>query len=138
MKSNLIKVEALYMTLSGYSFECVQMNDNSLNGEPYKIALAMNKKFSRKSKIYSPDFAKQVIDRLQIWDMYFKRKDQIGRLVPASALTIHKSQGSTFRHVFLHWSVDGWGSAPTAIQNQLSYVGITRAAESLHVVADRW
>jgi hypothetical protein len=39
--------------------------------------------------------------------------------------------------VFLHWSIDGWGSAPTAQQNQLAYVGITRAAESLHVVADR-
>ena len=36
-----------------------------------------------------------------------------------------------------YWSIDGWGSAPTAQQNQLTYVGITRAAESLHVVADR-
>lgn len=72
------------------------------------------------------------------WKTYFERKDQIGRLEPASALTIHKSQGSTFRHVFLHWSIDGWGSAPTAQQNQLAYVGITRAAESLHVVADRF
>lgn len=72
------------------------------------------------------------------WKTYFQRKDQIGRLEPASALTIHKSQGSTFRHVFLHWSIDGWGSAPTAQQNQLAYVGITRAAESLHVVADRF
>lgn len=76
-------------------------------------------------------------DRKQLWGLYFARKDQIGRIEPASALTIHKSQGSTFRHVFLHWSIDGWGSAPTAQQNQLAYVGITRAAESLHVVADR-
>jgi exodeoxyribonuclease-5 len=76
-------------------------------------------------------------ERGQLWETYFKRKDQIGRLQPASALTIHKSQGSTFRHVFLHWSIDGYGSTPTAIQNQLAYVGITRAAESLHVIADR-
>jgi exodeoxyribonuclease-5 len=71
------------------------------------------------------------------WDLYFQRKDCVGRLQPASALTVHKSQGSTFQHVFLHWSIDGWGSAPTAQQNQLSYVGITRAAQSLHVVGDR-
>ncbi len=71
------------------------------------------------------------------WNLYFLRKDCVGKLQPASALTVHKSQGSTFRHVFLHWSIDGWGSAPTAQQNQLAYVGITRAAESLHVVADR-
>jgi hypothetical protein len=76
-------------------------------------------------------------ERKQCWRMYFERKDQIGKLEPASALTIHKSQGSTFENVFLHWDIDGWGSAPTAQQNQLSYVGITRAAESLHVVADR-
>lgn len=76
-------------------------------------------------------------DRSELWSLYFSRKDCVGKLQPASALTIHKSQGSTFRHVFLHWSVDGWGSAPTAQQNQLAYVGITRAAESLHVVGDR-
>lgn len=76
-------------------------------------------------------------NRQELWDLYFWRKDCVGKLQPASALTIHKSQGSTFRHVFLHWSIDGWGSAPTAQQNQLAYVGITRAAESLHVVGDR-
>ena len=76
-------------------------------------------------------------ERSALWGVYFQRKDSVGQLQPASALTVHKSQGSTFRHVFLHWSIDGWGSAPTAQQNQLAYVGITRAAESLHVVADR-
>jgi hypothetical protein len=72
MTSNLIKIEALYMTLSGYARECTDMKDNSLNGEPYKIALAMNKKFSRIAKLYSPYFAEQVIARLRIWDTYFK------------------------------------------------------------------
>lgn len=76
-------------------------------------------------------------ERQSLWDLYFHRKDCIGRVQPASALTIHKSQGSTFRNVWLHWSIDGWGSAPTAQQNQLAYVGITRAAESLNVVGDR-
>ena len=76
-------------------------------------------------------------ERKTKWDLYFHLKDCVGKLQPASALTVHKSQGSTFQHVFLHWSIDGWGSAPTAQQNQLSYVGITRAAESLHVVGDR-
>ena len=71
------------------------------------------------------------------WGLYFRRKDSVGRLQPASALSIHKSQGSTFQNVWLHWSIDGWGSAPTAQQNQLAYVGITRAAEALHVVGDR-
>jgi ATP:corrinoid adenosyltransferase len=75
--------------------------------------------------------------RSELWDLFFRRKDCVGKLQPASALTVHKSQGSTFQHVFLHWDIDGRGSQPTAVQNQLSYVGITRAAESLHVVGDR-
>ncbi len=75
--------------------------------------------------------------RKDLWDLYFRRKDAVGKIQPASALTIHKSQGSTFENVFLHWSIDGYGSAPTAQQNQLAYVGITRAAQSLHVVGDR-
>lgn len=74
--------------------------------------------------------------RSELWDLFFRRKDCVGKLQPASALTVHKSQGSTFQHVFLHWDIDGGGSQPTAVQNQLSYVGITRAAESLHVVGD--
>lgn len=75
--------------------------------------------------------------RSDLWDLFFRRKDCVGNLQPASALTVHKSQGSTFQHVFLHWDIDGGGSQPTAVQNQLSYVGITRAAESLHVMGDR-
>jgi exodeoxyribonuclease-5 len=75
--------------------------------------------------------------RSELWGLFFRRKDCVGKLQPASALTVHKSQGSTFQHVFLHWDIDGGGSQPTGVQNQLSYVGITRAAESLHVVGDR-
>lgn len=85
------------------------------------------------------DTAKSCTDsaeRRAWWDAYWERANQFGGLQPASALTIHKSQGSTFQNVFLHWDIDGWGSAPTAQQNQLAYVGITRAAESLHVIRD--
>ena len=93
----------------------------------------------RSTQKHFADLAKSCEDakeRKIYWSMYFERKDQIGQLEPASALTIHKSQGSTFKNVFLHWDIDGWGSAPSALQNQLSYVGITRAAESLHVLRD--
>jgi len=91
----------------------------------------MQKQFADNAKAQTNDDK-----RKKRWRMFFERKDQIGRLEPASALTIHKSQGSTFQNVFLHWDIDGWGSAPSALQNQLSYVGITRAAESLHVLRD--
>jgi len=79
---------------------------------------------------------KDLAERKEWWSMFFERKDQIGKVEPISALTIHKSQGSTFKHVFLHWSIDGWSSTPTSLQNQLAYVGITRASDSLHVLKD--
>lgn len=75
--------------------------------------------------------------RSALWDVWFKRGDRFGQVQPASALTIHKSQGSTFRRVFLHPDVDGFSRGPSATQNRLAYVGISRASHELHVVADR-
>jgi len=76
--------------------------------------------------------------RRKIWDLFHRRKGQLAYIQPSTALTIHKSQGSTFDTVFLHPDIDRGHSRKTAEQNQLAYVGITRASRELHVVADRW
>lgn len=76
--------------------------------------------------------------RSKIWSLFHRRKGQLAYIQPSTALTIHKSQGSTFDIVFLHPDIDGGHSRKTAMQNQLAYVGITRASRELHVVADRW
>lgn len=68
------------------------------------------------------------------WDLYWKRKDRFGRISPVWGLTIHKSQGSTFSKVFIHPGLDR--NDDQAERNQLTYVGLTRAARELHVVAD--
>lgn len=81
--------------------------------------------------------AEDDITRKWHWRTFFKRKDAFGTIEPASALTIHKSQGSTYRHVFLNPDVDGFTPNPSPVHNCLAYVGITRAAETLHVVADQ-
>ena len=75
--------------------------------------------------------------RSLLWKIYYARKDSFGQVEPAACLTIHKSQGSTYRHVFLHPDVDGYSANPAPIHNRLAYVGITRASETLHVVADQ-
>lgn len=71
-------------------------------------------------------------DRRAYFKTYFYRKDSFGFVQPAAALTIHKSQGSTYKHVFLHPDLDGCRESRT--KNRLAYVGITRAAQTLHVV----
>lgn len=69
-----------------------------------------------------------------IWKIFYSRQDMVAKLEPASALTIHKSQGSTFQNVFLHRDID-WDTCLDS-QNRLAYVGITRASTVLHVVED--
>jgi hypothetical protein len=67
-----IKHEALYMTLSGYAKEIVDMKDTSLDGIPLKIALVMNKNFNKNSKLYNVKTANLIVEELKIWDEHFK------------------------------------------------------------------
>ena len=68
------------------------------------------------------------------WDLYWRRKGRFGEISPVWAMTVHKAQGSTFERVFIHPDLDCHPDAGE--QNQLAYVGITRAAKELHLVAD--
>jgi len=71
----------------------------------------------------------------ELWGMYWRRRDAFGGISPVWAMTIHKAQGSTFERVFLHPDV-GRNKDAEAL-NRLTYVGITRAALALHVVAEQ-
>jgi len=69
----------------------------------------------------------------EIWQIFWRRKDGFAGINPVWGLTVHKSQGSTFKHVFLHPDLNR--NADFAAMNQLIYVGVTRASVGLHVVA---
>jgi len=68
------------------------------------------------------------------WELFWARLDRFARIDPVWALTIHKSQGSTFRRVFLHPDLDRHTNP--AEHNQLAYVAVSRASHQLHVLAD--
>lgn len=68
------------------------------------------------------------------WRLYWKRQERFGRVDPVWALTVHKSQGSTFGRVFLHPDLDR--NQDQGDLNRLFYVGVTRASRELHVVGD--
>ena len=68
------RVEALYMTLSGYSKEIYDGKDSSYDATVYKIASYMHREFKKKTKLYSSSDAKIIIDVLNIWNDIFKDK----------------------------------------------------------------
>jgi hypothetical protein len=65
------------------------------------------------------------------WRAYFEAKEAFADLRPPHACTVHKSQGSTYRHVLVQ--VEDIGRAygqPGDLLARLIYVALTRAAES--------
>jgi len=66
------------------------------------------------------------------WQAYYYIKEQWADLRPIHALTVHKSQGSTYKEVFVDLKDIGLNTRwqETA---RLAYVAITRASDRLHI-----
>jgi exodeoxyribonuclease V len=74
------------------------------------------------------------IARLIEWRTYYEFVELFTAIQPAYALTIHKSQGSTFREVFLDIAdVVQHSFRDLEMQNRLAYVGVTRASRMLYI-----
>lgn len=82
-------------------------------------------------------------ERRQMWAKYYnfcerfsivpKGNSLIHRLQYSYALTVHQSQGSTFKKVFVN-GVNLFGCQDVKMRNQLLYTGFTRAKDELHVL----
>ena len=98
-----IKYEALYMTLSGYAKEIVDMKDTSLDGIPLKIALVMNKNFNKNSKLYNVKTANLIVEELKIWDEHYKTKLHYGHLRSDLARLFNAIELSEYKeHLYEH------------------------------------
>ena len=134
------KFKAGQLIADPWSCWCITAHAPAIGTVEFKVLDHDDRARWKKCSTAIADMAKATkngFDRKQLWKLYFKRKDAFGMVEPAAALTIHKSQGSTYNHVFLHPDVDGFSKKPTAFHNRLAYVGITRASQTLHVVADQ-
>jgi len=82
-------------------------------------------------------------ERRKMWGQYYRFCDRfaivpkgnslIHRLQYSYALTVHQSQGSTFKKVFIN-GLNLFGCQETKMRNQLLYTGFTRAKDELHVL----
>ncbi|CAK0751562.1 hypothetical protein CCP4SC76_2280001 [Gammaproteobacteria bacterium] len=66
--------------------------------------------------------------RRAAWRLFFETKRQFADLRPPFASTVHKSQGSTFQHVFIHLSDIGRNTHWQEVV-RLLYVALTRPAQ---------
>jgi exodeoxyribonuclease-5 len=70
---------------------------------------------------------------LWIWRQYFQVRDAFAPLGPASVLTVHRSQGSTFEEVFVHEDV--FTPADRLLRRRLIYVAVSRASKAVALMA---
>jgi exodeoxyribonuclease-5 len=94
-----------------------------------KIRISNAQKGGKVSNIAEKGFA--ITEQRQRWRTeFFPLKEAFASVDFPYALTIHKSQGSTFRNVFLHNDYLNSFNERCALQ----YVAVTRAAKELHHV----
>ncbi len=69
-----------------------------------------------------------------IWKLFFFIRDSFASLGPASVLTIHRSQGSTFGEVFI--TSDMFWPKDLEFRKRLVYVAVSRASKGVWIVGD--
>ncbi len=69
-----------------------------------------------------------------IWKLFFFIRDSFACLGPASVLTIHRSQGSTFGEVFI--TSDVFWPKDLEFRKRLVYVAVSRASKGVWIVGD--
>ncbi len=70
----------------------------------------------------------------RIWKLFFFIRDSFAYLGPASVLTIHRSQGSTFGEVFI--TSDVFWPKDLEFRRRLVYVAVSRASKGVWIVGD--
>ena len=69
------------------------------------------------------------------WRGFFFLRDSFAHVGPASVLTVHRSQGSTFNDVFI--ASDVFSSKDYLLRKQLAYVAISRASRSVWISGNK-
>ncbi len=74
-------------------------------------------------------------DGRNLWRKFFFVRDSFASLGPASVLTVHRSQGSTFNQVFV--ASDVFWPKDILLRKQLVYVAVSRARDGVWMVGNK-
>ncbi len=69
-----------------------------------------------------------------LWRLFFLVRDSFASLGPASVLTVHRSQGSTFEEVYV--ASDVFWPGNTLLRKQLVYVAVSRASKGVWILGN--
>jgi len=69
------------------------------------------------------------------WKYFFSIRDSFAFVGPASVLTVHRSQGSTFKEVYI--AADIFFSKDLLLRRQLAYVAVSRASKKVWMVGNK-
>ena len=124
----------------------IDVKDNQENLRATKLLSYQKKLLWNKWKSASPNEKPNYLARInEIDNMLFVNdniRDNYGFLLQGKVIdygyahTIHKSQGSTFNHVFIN-DMDICSCMDKKMRRQLRYVAITRASESVDIVCHK-
>ena len=107
----------------------------------FSIRLVPGLKTNARSRLDS--YLKRLSDRAKgsskkesgkLWRLFFLIRDSFASVGPASVLTVHRSQGSTFENVFV--SSDVFWPKDLCLKKQLLYVAVSRASKQVWLVGD--
>ena len=73
-------------------------------------------------------------ERKKYWRTFFLLRDAFASVGPASVLTVHRSQGSTFENVFI--ASDVFWPNDLTLRRQLVYVAVTRASKQVWLIGN--
>ncbi len=126
-----------------YSLPIIESQIAKVTCDQKEFSLRLQPKIGSKSRIELDLILNQLSNQARergkknnssIWKLFFFIRDSFASLGPASVLTIHRSQGSTFGEVFI--SSDVFWPRDLEFRRRLVYVAVSRASRGVWIVGD--
>lgn len=113
------------------NIDCLRISSESLKGDIYVV--------SKKGRADYKEKLKQLLESAKkdpkLWKNYFSFKDAFSQVDYGYAINTHKSQGSTYKNVYLDFNdILNVSKTTNKEKCQSLYVGITRASHNLYLV----
>ncbi len=125
----------------GFTFPIVETQVAKVSCDQREFSLRLMPQAGSKSRSHLEQLLNKLSNKAReigkknnssIWKLFFFVRDSFASLGPASVLTVHRSQGSTFGDVFI--TSDVFWPKDSEFRKRLLYVAVSRASEGVWIV----